>query len=102
MQIFAGTADFCRCVRCGWILHLFFLQDDFLLQHFDCVELVVRLVLGEQHLHEGLFVSGLFGKRTVAPQSPPSRRYLPHPSKKKKEKERKKKKPSGKGGDTEK
>lgn len=52
-------------------VHLFFLQDDFLLQHFDGVELVVRLVLGEQDLHEGLFVSRLFGKHGVAPLSAP-------------------------------
>lgn len=63
-------------------VHLFFLQDDFLLQHFDGVELVVRLVLGEQHLHEGLFVSGLFGKHGVAPLSRHSRRYNPPPQKK--------------------
>ena len=45
--------------------HLFFLQDDFLLQHFDSVELVVGFELGKQDLHEGLFVSGLFGKHSV-------------------------------------
>lgn len=42
--------------------HLFLLQDDFLLQHFDGVEFVVGFELGEQDLREGLFVSGLFGK----------------------------------------
>lgn len=31
--------------------HLFFLQDDFLLQHFDSVELVGGFELGEQDLH---------------------------------------------------
>lgn len=47
---------------CDSRAHLFFLQDDFLLQHFDGVEFVVGFELGEQDLHEGLFVSGLFGK----------------------------------------
>lgn len=53
-----------RHVRKTLILgaHLFFLQDDFLLQHFDGVEFVVGFELGEQDLHEGLLVSGLFGK----------------------------------------
>lgn len=64
-------------------VHLFFLQDDFLLQHFDGVELVVRLVLGEQHLHEGLFVSDLFGKHSVVPLSRHSRRYNPKKKEKK-------------------
>lgn len=45
--------------------HLFFLQDDFLLQHFDGVEFIVCSELGEQDLHEGLFVSGLFGKHSL-------------------------------------
>ena len=47
--------------------HLFFLQDDFLLQHFDGVEFVVSFELGEQDLHGGLFVSGLFGKHSAPP-----------------------------------
>lgn len=38
--------------------HLFFLQDDFLLQHFDGVEFAVGFELGEQDLHGGWFVSG--------------------------------------------
>lgn len=45
--------------------HLFFLQDDFLLQHFDSVEFIVCSELGKQDLHEGLFVSGLFGKHSL-------------------------------------
>lgn len=36
--------------------HLLFLQDDFLLQHFDGVEAAIRFMLSEQDLHEGLFV----------------------------------------------
>lgn len=60
--------------------YLFLLEDDFLLQHFDGVELVVRLVLGEQHLHEGLFVSGLFGKHGAAPPSSRSGHYIKNPS----------------------
>lgn len=46
--------------------HLFFLQDDFLLQHFDCVEFIVCFELGEQDLHEGLFVSVLFSKHSLS------------------------------------
>lgn len=34
--------------------HLFFLQDDLLLQHFDGVEAAIRFMLGEQDLHKGL------------------------------------------------
>lgn len=49
--------------------HLFFLQDDFLLQHFDSIELVIGFELGEQDLHMSLLVSGLFSKQS----SPPSR-----------------------------
>lgn len=44
--------------------HLFFLQDDFLLQHFDSVELVICFELGEQDLHMSLLVSGLFSKQS--------------------------------------
>lgn len=63
-------------------VYLLFLQNDFLLQHFDGVELVVRLVLSEQDLHEGLFVSGLFGKHGVAPLSLPLETLDPEKKKK--------------------
>lgn len=48
--------------------YLFFLEDDFLLQHFDGVELAVGFVLGKQDLHDGFLVSGLFCKY-LAPAS---------------------------------
>lgn len=53
----SGTAD----------PHLFFLQDDFLLQHFDSIEFVIGFELGEQDLHLSLLVSGLFSKQPSPP-----------------------------------
>lgn len=51
-----------------WLNYLFFLEDDLLLQNFDCVELVVGFQLCKQDLHDGWLISGLFSKH-FAPAS---------------------------------